>query len=100
MVAGALGYVVSAQGYAMTAARKLMQQIPLLMSTAGLTTLLSWYLVPKRGLEGAAEAWMLGSFFQLACNTVLMVRISNDAETLPACQSEPNIPASERVNAG
>jgi O-antigen/teichoic acid export membrane protein len=100
MVAGALGYVVSAQGYAMTAARKLMQQIPLLMSTAGVTTLFSWYLVPKRGLEGAAEAWMLGSFFQLACNTALMARISKDAEPLQACHSEPNIPASERVNAG
>ena len=74
MVAGALGYVVSAQGYAMTAARRLMSQIPLLMSTTGFTTLFSWYLVPKRGLEGAAEAWMLGSFFQLACNTALMAR--------------------------
>lgn len=97
MVAGALGYVVSGTR---AAARKLMQQIPLLMSTAGVTTLFSWYLVPKRGLEGAAEAAMLGSFFQLACNTALMARISNDAELLRARESEPNIPASERANAG
>ncbi len=98
MVAGALGYVVSAQGYAMTAARKLMQQIPLLTSTAVITTLLSWHLIPKRGLEGAAEAWMLASLFQLACNTALMARMSDHAEPSPACHLEPNTPAPERLH--
>jgi O-antigen/teichoic acid export membrane protein len=80
MVAGALGYVVSAQGYAMTAARKLVQQIPLLIGTAGVTTMCSWYLVPRRGLEGAAEAWVLGSLFLLACNTALMAHMSRDTD--------------------
>ena len=95
MVAGALGYVVSAQGYAMTAARKLTQQIPLLTSTAVVTTFFSWYLIPKRGLEGAAEAWMLGSLFQLVCNTALMARMSNHPEPSPACHLEPNTPTPE-----
>jgi O-antigen/teichoic acid export membrane protein len=93
MVAGALGYVVSAQGYAMTAARKLMQQIPLLMGTAAVTTLCSWYLVPRRGLEGAAEAWVLGSAFLLACNAVLMTRMTVDADPSSAWHSKTLEPA-------
>jgi O-antigen/teichoic acid export membrane protein len=96
MVAGALGYVVSAQGYAMTAARKLAQQIPLLVGTAAVTTMFSWYLVPRRGLEGAAEAWVLGSFFQLACNTALMARMGGGAKPSSAWQSEPTTPGQER----
>jgi O-antigen/teichoic acid export membrane protein len=93
MVAGALGYVVSAQGYAMTAARKLLQQIPLLLGTAAVTTLCSWYLVPRRGLEGAAEAWVLGSAFLLACNAVLMTRMSVDADPPSAWHSKTLTPA-------
>jgi O-antigen/teichoic acid export membrane protein len=93
MVAGALGYVVSAQGYAMTAARKLVQQIPLLMGTVGVTTMCSWYLVPRRGLEGAAEAWVLGSLFLLACNTALMTLMSGDADPSSAWHSKTLTPA-------
>jgi O-antigen/teichoic acid export membrane protein len=93
MVAGALGYVVSAQGYAMTAARKLMQQIPLLMGTAAITALSSWCLVPRRGLEGAAEAWVFGSAFLLACNAVLMTRMNVDADPSSTWHSKTLEPA-------
>ena len=83
MLAGALGYFVSAQGYAMTAARKLLPQIPLLLGTVAVTTLCSWWLVPTRGLEGAAEAWLLGSLFQLVFSTVIMARMSSDDAAYP-----------------
>jgi O-antigen/teichoic acid export membrane protein len=83
MLAGAFGYVVSAQGYAMTAARKLLAQIPLLLSTTVVTALSSWWLVPRRGLEGAAEACVLGSFFQLVFSKVIMSRMIRDTATLP-----------------
>lgn len=83
MSAGALGYVVSAQGYAMTAARKLLPQIPLLLCTAGVTTVCAWWLVPARGLEGAAEAWVLGSLFQLICGTAIMTRMSGERTRSP-----------------
>jgi len=75
MIAGAFGYLVSAQGYAMTAARKLVQQIPMLASAAVITAVASWYLIPARGLEGAAEAWVAGSAMLLACNAIFMGRM-------------------------
>lgn len=87
MIAGALGYVVSAQGYAMTAARKLVHQIPLLMSTAAVTALFSWWLVPRRGLDGAAEAWILGSFFQLAGYTALLAYMRRRVRPLPTSET-------------
>ena len=87
MVAGAVGYVVSAQGYAMTAARKFAQQVPILIGAAAVTTLSSWYLVPRRGLVGAAEAWMLGSLFLFACNLALMARMMDDSV---ACEKFSN----------
>ena len=75
MIAGALGYLVSAQGYTMTAARKLFQQIPALLAAAAVTGLSCWYLVPKRGLTGAADSWVLGLVFLLAWNTILLARM-------------------------
>jgi O-antigen/teichoic acid export membrane protein len=83
MLAGAFGYVASAQGCAMTAVRKLLPQIPLLLGTMVITALCSWWLVPMRGTEGAAEACVLGSLFQLIFGTVIMSRMSRDAATFP-----------------
>jgi O-antigen/teichoic acid export membrane protein len=83
MLAGALGYIISAQGYAMTAARNVMPQIPALLCTVAATTLFSWWLVPARGLEGAAEAWLLGSVVQLAWSSFIMARIGNGAAAPP-----------------
>jgi len=75
MLAGGVGYVVSGQGYAMTAARSLMPQIPLGLCAAASTALFAWWLVPLRGLSGAAEAWLLGSLIQLAMSTALLARM-------------------------
>jgi O-antigen/teichoic acid export membrane protein len=79
MLAGGVGYVVSGQGYAMTAARSLFPQIPLALFTAASTALFAWWLVPLRGLAGAAEAWLLGSLIQLALSSVLMARLARAA---------------------
>jgi O-antigen/teichoic acid export membrane protein len=92
MLTGALGYVISGQGYAMTAARKFMPQIPLLLCTVATTCLFSWWLVPARGLEGAAEAWLLGSLVQLAWSTFIMARMGNDMVT-----SRPGAPEARTV---
>jgi O-antigen/teichoic acid export membrane protein len=94
MLAGALGYIISAQGYAMTAARKVMPQIPALLCTAAATGLFSWWLVPARGLEGAAEAWLLGSVVQLAWSSFIMARIGNDQAASKTGAPEPiKVPA-------
>jgi len=77
MAAGALGYVVCVQGYTMTAARKLLPQIPALLGSAVVTGLSCWTLIPKRGLNGAAESWILGSLFLVVCNSFLLVILSH-----------------------
>lgn len=82
MLVGAVGYVISGQGYTMTAARKLMPQIPLLLCTAAAIGLFSWWLVPLHGLKGAAEAWFLGSLVQLAWGAFIMARMGNGAATV------------------
>jgi O-antigen/teichoic acid export membrane protein len=87
MLAGAVGYVVSSQGYAMTAARQLVLQVPLLIGTAIVTMACSWWLVPLHGLAGAAEAWLLGSLFQLVFSSILMGRMSRMAAAPTALQS-------------
>jgi len=79
MVAGALGYVVSAQGYTMTAARKVREQIPALIGSSLVTGLSSWLVVPRRGLAGAAEAWILGAFFLFVYNAFLLARLSGSS---------------------
>jgi O-antigen/teichoic acid export membrane protein len=92
MLTGALGYIISGQGYAMTAGRNLMPQIPLLLSTAAIISLCSWWLVPARGLQGAAEAWLLGSLFQLAGGTLIMARMANGMAT-----SQAGVPGRQAV---
>jgi O-antigen/teichoic acid export membrane protein len=87
MVAGAVGYVVSAQGYAMTAARQLLPQIPLLLATAAVTTASAWWLVPRRGLAGAAEAWLLGAIFQLALSSAVMAHLGRAAKKIADLQA-------------
>jgi O-antigen/teichoic acid export membrane protein len=97
MLVGALGYIISGQGYAMTAARKVMPQIPALLCTAGATTLFSWRLVPTRGLEGAAEAWLLGSLVQLTWSSLIMARIrSGEAVSRSGAPEHMTVP----LNAG
>ena len=82
MLAGALGYVISGQGYALTAARILTPQIPSLLCAVAATGILSWWLVPLRGLQGAAEAWLLGSLVQLIWSTILILRVGPEDVTL------------------
>ena len=78
MAAGAIGYVVCVQGYTLTAARKLLVQIPPLAASGAVTSLCCWVFVPRRGLEGAAEAWIVGAFFLLICNAALLAYIKED----------------------
>jgi O-antigen/teichoic acid export membrane protein len=89
MLAGALGYAVSAQGYAMTAARELVPQVPLLAGVAVVTTVSSWWLVPRQGLTGAAEAWLLGGVVQLIISTAIMSRMSRAASVGDFSRASP-----------
>jgi O-antigen/teichoic acid export membrane protein len=78
MLAGAMGYILSGQGYALTAARILLPQIPILICSAATMALFCWWLVPLHGLNGAAEAWLLTSIIEIALFTVLIARTQRD----------------------
>jgi O-antigen/teichoic acid export membrane protein len=66
MMAGAIGFVASILGYAMTAARQFREQVPLFIVVLGVLTVSSYLLVPNNGLVGAAWAWAIASGVQLA----------------------------------
>jgi O-antigen/teichoic acid export membrane protein len=78
MIGGALGYIISGQGYALTAAQTLLPQIPILLCAAATTALFSWWLVPIRGLRGAAEAWALSSLVQIILGAIVIARLQHD----------------------
>jgi O-antigen/teichoic acid export membrane protein len=61
MVSGAIGYVGTLLGSAVTAARFFKAQIPVLAVAVGAATLSSWMLVHSRGLLGAAFAAIITS---------------------------------------
>jgi len=81
MLAGALGYLISGQGYALTAARVLAPQIPILVCAAATTALFSWWLVPVGGIDGAAQAWLLSSAVTLVLSSVILARVQPGAPT-------------------
>ncbi|EYB69482.1 polysaccharide biosynthesis protein [Deinococcus phoenicis] len=65
MVSGALGYLASCAGFAVTAARKFGEQLPLFVVVTGVLALACWTLVPAHGLVGAALASLLAAGVQL-----------------------------------
>lgn len=56
MVSGAVSYVASMLGYAMTATRKFRPQVPLFAGVIAINALCCWLFVPRVGLHGAAYA--------------------------------------------
>jgi O-antigen/teichoic acid export membrane protein len=91
MISAAIGYVVSAQGYALTAARKLVAQIPILAASTVVAALCSWYLVPKYGLKGAADVWIIGSVFQLICSSQLLRKMNAGLTAEASAESMPGV---------
>ncbi len=75
MLAAAVAYVASFLGYGITAARYFRIQIPLFAVVALATALACWWLVPGRGLVGAAMALLIGAGVQTAISAVVILRI-------------------------
>jgi O-antigen/teichoic acid export membrane protein len=74
MVAGA-GYVASMAGYAVTAARSFQPQAPVFALAAVAALGACAWLVPSRGLAGAAVAVGISSAVQLAGLAFIFVRV-------------------------
>jgi len=72
MAVGMVGFIVSGQGYVMTAARRLKPQIPLLVVGALVATGASAVLVPQSGILGAANAVLIAGLAQLAGGMLIL----------------------------
>jgi O-antigen/teichoic acid export membrane protein len=72
MAAGAVSYLTLALGQIMTASRCFLPQVPLVLTTAGVTALACYRLVPAHGLYGAAEASLIGSCVQFAAGSGIL----------------------------
>ena len=76
MASAAPTYIASFFGYAMTAARLFWIQLPLSAWSALSVAILSWLLIPGRGLRGAAEAVLLMSFIRLFASWIVVWQAS------------------------
>jgi hypothetical protein len=78
MVAGAISYLASFVGYAITAARIFAAQLHLLILVCVVGFAASWVLVPTAGLTGAAWAFALAMAVQAIGSWVLLkTKLSN-----------------------
>lgn len=64
-LAGAAGYLASSLGFAVTAARRFREQLPLFAVVTAALALACWWLIPPYGLLGAAAASLIGAVVQL-----------------------------------
>ena len=69
-IAAAIGYVSSALGYAITAARYFRVQIPLFIAVTATSALACLWLIPTMGMKGAALALIMAAVVQLLLNAV------------------------------
>jgi O-antigen/teichoic acid export membrane protein len=74
MLAGGIGYAASFLGYAVTAGRHFVAQIPLWIGVAALTCAGCAVLVPRFGVMGAAWALVFSATMHLACYGVFYAR--------------------------
>jgi O-antigen/teichoic acid export membrane protein len=83
MAVGMVGFITSGQGYVMTAARRLKPQVPLLLVSALVATGASAVLVPRLGIQGAADAALLAGVAQLAGGMLILARIDRQLRPQP-----------------
>jgi O-antigen/teichoic acid export membrane protein len=74
MVAAFVGYLASSLGYALTAARKFSQQVPIFAVVTVASIAGCMLLVPGQGMLGAAQAVLMASLVQLAASTICLLR--------------------------
>jgi O-antigen/teichoic acid export membrane protein len=77
MLGTGLGWIGSANGYALTAARDFGVQVPLFLITAATTLVSSLVLVPRTGLVGAAQAMAIaGLVYVVLAGSALALVVS------------------------
>lgn len=86
MAAGALSYLASLLGSAVTSARFFKPQIPLLLTAVATATISSLALIPSRGLLGAAFAVVITSTVLCAGEVVLLWLVLKDVNRPAAAE--------------
>ena len=74
MAAAIPGYLAAALGYVVTAARAFDAQVPMLCLAAVASGWVSWYLVPRMGLGGAALAMAASAVVQISGQALILRR--------------------------
>lgn len=74
MAVGAVGCVASCMGCAMSAAGQFRPQVPLFMVVTGSSFVACYFLIPWRGLQGAALAALVSMCVQLAGTSFIIYR--------------------------
>lgn len=72
MAAGVVSYASSFLGFALTAARRFRVQVPLFAATGLACAATCWWLVPGRGLMGAAWGWGLSFLLELVVMAAIL----------------------------
>lgn len=78
MIACGLGYVTSLLSYTITAARRFRIQLPIYISTALVTAVSAYLLVPRWGLVGAAAGIGAGVMLQIFFQMLVLADVSRE----------------------
>jgi len=84
MIAAGINYIASFLGYGITAARHFSVQVPLFTIVSAATALTSIWLIPGRGLQGAAISLIVAGIVQGICSLVITVGLLSKVQNHPA----------------
>jgi O-antigen/teichoic acid export membrane protein len=93
-VAAGVGFMANAVGYAVTAARRLSEQLPIAVASVMVAAVASSALVPRYGLTGAAWAVLATEGTRLLCLGIVYGLSLSSSVELPVCVA-PNRVSSE-----
>ena len=88
MIAGTASFAACAAGYVVTAARSITPQVPVLAAAALAAAVVCAWLVPKYGLNGAADAILAAALVQLSGTAVIVWRVDRQLGCLRSAAGE------------
>ncbi|MBU5618090.1 polysaccharide biosynthesis C-terminal domain-containing protein, partial [Psychrobacter sp. TAE2020] len=74
MIAGVFVYLSIVNGYVMTSIKVIKAQVPMFAFLLVLTTISSWYLIPKYDLVGAAWVSVISAFTQFVISSIILIK--------------------------
>ena len=87
-LAGSAGFLASCAGFALTAARRFKEQLPLFVGVTLILAAACWWFIPRQGLLGAATAGLIGSAAQLLGSWFIVMQALRPLRAPPPLQGE------------